>query len=170
MEPKVIGGIKYVCSISLRQDELLAPIILELLKEIPDAISHAGESSLQILGKLREGQAHVEALTSADPSKIDLKAIQENILETQRSSVAVAMDMMRVQAWIYSKGYAKRIMALLMVPMGEPFNEAVVKELEEFFALHADRETANEVINFFFQRSGVFGVGMQAFLPKAATR
>jgi hypothetical protein len=40
-----------------------------------------------------------------------------------------------------------------------------VDELKEFFAEHGDRDTANEVINFFFMRSGVFGLGTQASLP-----
>ncbi|MBI2428733.1 MAG: hypothetical protein HYV29_08065 [Ignavibacteriales bacterium] len=165
METKEIGGKKFVAALSLRQDELLAPIILEMVKECPHALSHAGESTLDILSKLRDGQSQVKALKSGDTSAIDLDAIKKNIEETQKASVSIAMDMITVQAWIYSKGYAKRIMAIILVLDGEKFDETKIYEREEFFGEHADRNTANEVISFFLTRSGVFGIGTRASSP-----
>lgn len=170
MEPQVIDGKKFVVILSLRQDELLAPIVLELLKEIPDSLSHASESTFDVLAKLRESQEHITALTSGDQERIDHEAIRKNIEETQKASVAIAMDMLKVQTWIYAKGYAKRILAILLVPEGEAFDESKISMHEELFAVHADRETANEAINYFFQRSGVFGIGTRAFSRKAPTK
>jgi hypothetical protein len=166
----IISDKKYIATISLRQDELLAPIIYEMMNECPDTINHTNKSTLDILGNLREGQHHVEALASGDDSKIDLSEIKKNIEATQSSTVAVAMDMIMVNAWIYSKGYASKIMSILLVPEGEKFDESKIPALQELFGAQASREIANEVINYFFQRSGVFGIGMQAFSPKAATK
>jgi hypothetical protein len=166
----IVDGKKYIASISLRQDELLAPIVSEMLKECPDSLTHAGESTIDILAKLREGQEHITSLTSGDQERIDHEAIRKNIEETQKASVAIAMDMLKVQTWIYAKGYAKRILAILLVPEGEVFDESKISMREELFAVHADRETANEAINYFFQRSGVFGIGTRAFSRKVPTK
>lgn len=160
----------YDCRITLRQDELLAPIIQELLNEIPESLEHAGRSVMNVFRNLQEGNAHIESLKSGDPEQIDLDAIRKNIESTHSTSVMIAMDMIKVQAWIYAKGYAKRIMAIILVPAGEEFNENNIAAQEELFGRTADRETANEVINYFFQRSGVFGIGIPGSLPKDSTK
>lgn len=170
METITVNDKKFIVVITLRQDELLAPIILQLLTEQPAALTHAGEKVIEVFSQVRDGQEHINALLSGNPEQIDLQAIRKNIEETQKSSVSIAMDMMKATAWIYSKGFAKRIMAILLVPEGETFDETKIAEREEYFGKFAGRAEANAVITYFFQRSGVFGIGTAAFFPKEATK
>jgi hypothetical protein len=170
MEQKIIAGKKFNLSLTLRQDELLAPIVTEMLKEIPDAFAHAGEQTIGLLANFTRSQEIMGDLTSGKLEQIDLKEVRETILAMQKATVSVAMDMIKATAWIYSKGYASKMMAILLVPENAKFDETKISELAKFFAENADREKANEVVNFFFQRSGVFGIGTQAFLQKAATK
>lgn len=142
MDPKfVINDKTFVFGITLEQDELLGEIVYNMIKEVPDT------------------------LTKASEGMIDASDVSKSVDQKMRTIVNVALDMIKVHAWIYMKGYAKRILAIILVPEGEEFDASKVDERAIFFGKHADRETANEVINFFFQRSGAFGIGTQAFLP-----
>lgn len=133
-----IGGKTYVFSLTLEQDELLAPIVQEMLKECPDALQGATEKLVELGG----GATAVS--------------------DAQKALVSISLDMMRVNAWVYAKKYARRILAILLVPLGKDFEEADVPEREKEMAKHATREVAAEVINSFFMRSGAFAVGSQA--------
>jgi hypothetical protein len=129
-----IKGIIYCRSLTLEQDEMLGEITSELFKECPEALSNASEG-----------------LVSAQKEGINNKV-----------AVSIAMDMMRVQSWIYKKKYARRILAILLVPEGQEFNEQDVPDRENIMKKYASKEISNEVINYFFTRSGVFGASTPA--------
>lgn len=138
---RTINDRTFVFGITLEQDELLGAIVYDMITEVP------------------------ETLTKASEGMIDASDAMKSVDQKMRTIVSVALDMVKVHAWIYKKGYAKRILAIILVPEGEEFDASKIGEREIFFGKYADREMANEVINFFFQRSGAFGIGTQAFLP-----
>ena len=139
-----INGITYRVTLSLAQDELLAPITREMLIECPELL-HASQE-LMLAAKGQDASSNV---------------------------IQFGLDMMKINAWIYGKKYARRILAVLLVPEGREFDEADVQERSEIMGKHASREVAQEVINFFFIKSGVFTVGMKSSSknpPQEATK
>jgi hypothetical protein len=158
MEPKyVIGEKNFVFSMTLEQDELLGAISYEMIRDEPGTLTRAGEGMIDLADEV----LNEEAVRVRDEGK--------GLGEKMGTAIRVALDMIKVHAWIYKKGYAKKILAITLVPEGEEFDASKIGELESFFGKHANRETANEVINFFFQRSGAFGIGTRAFSPAAMT-
>jgi hypothetical protein len=129
-----VNGAPYILSLTLEQDELLGEITSELFEERPEALSNASEG-----------------LISARSDGISNKV-----------AVSIAMDMMRVRSWIYKKKYARRILAILLVPEGQEFDEKDVPDRENIMKKHASKEISNEVIDYFFTRSGVFGASTPA--------
>jgi hypothetical protein len=129
-----INGAPYILSLTLEQDELLGEITSELFKECPDALSEASEGL-------------VDAVEKKPTSKI---------------AVSIAMNMMRVNAWVYKKKYARRILAILLVPEGQEFDEKDVPDRENVMKKYASKEISTEVINYFFTRSGAFGASTPA--------
>jgi len=147
VEPKyTIGGKNFVFGLTLEQDELLGVMAFDMISEVPDSLTGASDGMINVAN---EKTSKKEKLTSM---------------------VSVAMDMIKVHAWIYKKGYARKILAAVLIPEGSEFDASKVDELERFFSKNATREIANEVINFFFTRSGAFGVGMPVFSPEKSTK
>lgn len=147
MEKKYeIAGKVFDLTLTLRQDELLGAINHEMLEECPELVEASnGISKVQKSKRLiRDG-------------KVDSKEVL-NPEQEQRTLVGVAFNMVKGHAWIYKKRYASRILAILLVPQDEEMKKQSVDERQEFMADNATRELANEVINFFFTRSGAFGI------------
>lgn len=165
METKEIGGKKFVFVLTGRQDELMGLIILEMFKEIPDAISHFGTGALDVITKMRNGNKYIEPLMSGNVDNVDLDQLLKEIESMQKEVVNLSMDMLKAKAWINAKGYLTRIMAILLVPEGEKFDESKIDEHQKFFQEQDVQRAGSEVIDYFFQRSGIFGLGTQAFLP-----
>lgn len=134
-----INSVDFVLSLTLEQDELLGIVIHEMLTECPEI---------------------------AEASQGMLKAAQDGGGDKGQLIVKIAFDMAKAHAWIYKKGYARKILAVLLVPEGKEFQLADVPDREVFMGKHATREIANEVINFFFARSGAFGIATQAYSQK----
>jgi len=134
MENKIyeIGGRKFRFCLSLDQDELLAPIVLEMLKENPEILTSAGSAMINL---------------QKEPTATSL---QQNLLQ-------IGFDAMKLNAWVYSKGYAQRIMATILVEEGKEFEAKDVTEKMIFFGKQDLRTEAAELVNYFFQRSGAFG-------------
>jgi hypothetical protein len=129
-----IGGRKFRFAISLEQDEILAPIVLEMLKDCPDAISSVG-------GSLLNAQSEKSAIKRQD------------IL------LSAAVNIVIMNAWVYAKRYARRIMAVLLIEEGKEFAEEDVSEKIKFFGKQDIRNEAKELVDIFFMRSGAFGAG-----------
>jgi Na+-transporting NADH:ubiquinone oxidoreductase subunit NqrC len=127
-----IGGRKFRFAISLEQDEILAPIVLELFKDCPDVIASVGGSMM-----------------SAQTEKSAEK--KQGIL------LSAAVNMVQMNAWIYAKRYARRIMAVLLIEEGKEFAEADLDEKMKFFGKQDIRNVAKELVDIFFMRSGAFG-------------
>jgi len=143
-----IAGKSFALTLTLRQDELLGAINHEMLTECPELMDASNGISKVKKSKelIREG-------------KLDSPEIL-NSEEQQRTLVGVAFNMVKGHAWIYKKRYASRILAILLVPEDEELKKQSVEERQEFMADNATREMANEVINFFFTRSGAFGINI----------
>jgi predicted house-cleaning noncanonical NTP pyrophosphatase (MazG superfamily) len=131
-----IAGKSFVLTLTLRQDESLGAINHEMLEECPELM----DASSGIM------KAKTETNTSKEAK--------------QKVLVKVAFNMVKAHAWIYKKRYASRILAILLVPQDEELKKQTVEERQEFMADNATRELANEVINFFFTRSGAFGINI----------
>lgn len=151
MEPRkfyYINEKRFVFSLTLEQDELLAPIVRRMLEECPDALTTATRSLLEVA---RE--------TVADPASRKPERTADEIRRSQEDHMlSMTLDLVKVNAWIYEKRLAREILAIVLVPEGGSFNEADLPERQLFMAHHATRDVASEVINHFFMRSGVFGV------------
>ena len=146
MEQKIyeIGDRKFRFAITLEQDELLAPIIDEMLKEKPDVLASAADAMVDLM---------------KEPTAANL----------QMKSVQIAVDLVAMNAWIYAKRYARKVMAILLIEDGKEFDENEISEKMLFFGKHASREQAAELVNLFFQRSGAFGVGTPQSLANPTT-
>jgi hypothetical protein len=148
MEQKIyeIGERKFRFAISLEQDEILAPIIEEMLKDKPDV------------------------LASAAGAVIDLQKEPTSTM-MQQNIVSIALDMVKLNAWVYAKRYARKIMAILLIEEGMEFDEKEITNKMLFFGKHASREQASELVNLFFQRSGAFGISTpQSLIPGASPK
>jgi hypothetical protein len=135
MEQKIyiIGRRKFRFAISLEQDEILAPIVLEMLKDCPDTISSVG-------GNLLDAQTEGSAAGK------------------QRILLQASVNIVAMNAWVYAKRYARKIMAVLLIEEGKEFVEEDVKEKMMFFGKQDIRNEAKELVDIFFMRSGAFGV------------
>jgi hypothetical protein len=135
MEQKIyeIGGRKFRFALSLDQDELLAPIVLEMLKENSTLLSSSANAMVDM---------------QQEPTSTSLKT---NLLQ-------IGFDAMKLNAWVYAKGYAQRIMATLLVEEEKEFDAKDITEKMIFFGKQDCRKEASELVNLFFQRSGAFGV------------
>jgi hypothetical protein len=145
MEQKeyVIGGRKFRFILTLNQDELLAPIVLELLKENADILS----SLTSNIGNLTQ-----------EPTSL----LKQNLFQ-------IHFDSMKINAWVFAKGYAQRIMATMLVEEGKEFDKNDVTEKMIFFGKQDVRTEAAEIIKCFFQRSGAFGVSTPQSLASQKT-
>lgn len=149
-----VGGKLFRFTLSLAQDELLAPIVRSMLTECPEALSSATRSMINV------------SKTIPDPSAL---SDDDRLRRLEDQMVALAFDMAKVNAWVYEKRHARRILAVLLVPEDKEFDENDVPEREQFMAKHASREVVREVINTFFTRSGVLGLSTGASSPTPAT-
>jgi hypothetical protein len=149
-----IGGKAFRFTLSLAQDEILAPIVRSMLTECPEALSSATRSMIDVSKAIPDG--------SAIPDDDRLRRLEDQM-------VTLAFDMAKVNAWVYEKHFARRILAVLLVPTDKEFDENDISEREEFMAKHATRDVVREVINTFFTRSGVLGLSTGASSPTPAT-
>ncbi|MDP1675656.1 MAG: hypothetical protein Q8L88_02230 [Bacteroidota bacterium] len=123
---------------TLEQDEILAPIVYEMFQELTDVFSRSSKSLINIASDNGEQK--------------------ETILN---EAVSVAIDMTKIKAWILQKRYARRLLAVLLVPAGEKFDESKILEREDFFKKNATPELTDEVISFFLSSSSIFGKNTQ---------
>ena len=131
-----IGGKQFEFRQSLAQDECLGPVLHDMFTEIPDVVSSSPK--------------HLEAISNTEQSA---EVRKENSFE-------FSLNMLKINAWLYSKKYVTLVMATCLVEKGKEFNEDAIPELKNFFGIHTPRETATEVINNFFMKSAVFGIGI----------
>lgn len=148
-----IAGKIFTRTLTLGQDELLGPITYDMLENC-DGLMEASDG----LAKARKSKQLIEE------GNVDSQEIL-NGEQLQKVLVSVAFGIAKGNSWLYKMGYAKKILAILLVPQDEELKKQSQEEREQFMADNATREIANEVINFFFKRSGAFGINT---LPSSA--
>ncbi len=67
--------------------------------------------------------------------------------------VSDTIKLLKVILWAQSRGYARKALAILLIPDGEEFNPDRVGDLEKEM-IHAPREAIIKVIGSFFPKSG----------------
>lgn len=137
----IIASRKFRFTISFEQDEILAPIVLEMLKECPDVISSVG-------GSLIDAQK------------------EDSIEKKQQILLRASINIVAMNTWIFAKRHARTIMAVLLVEEGKEFDEKDIEEKKAFLGKQDIPDIAKEVVNIFFQRSGVFGTSTPQSLAK----
>jgi hypothetical protein len=135
METKkyTIAGKTFVFNLSLRADELIAPIKKDMFRDMHDVLSMSAEKLLNI-----------QVSNSSDNDKT-------------KDVINVVIDQARVNNWFYETGNAHKLCAILLIEEGKRLSEIDLREQEEFMADNATQEIASEVITHFFTRCGSFG-------------
>jgi hypothetical protein len=138
METKIypINGINHYLKLTVAQDEALAPIMSELYDECGDTLTCSSNELATILNE------------------------KENQEKRQAASLNLSIDFLKLMSWIYKKKYARRVMAILLVPVGQEYADEDVPAREAEFAKQEVSDIAKEVIQYFFTKTGVFGRSM----------
>jgi len=146
-----IGGKSYIFRLSLWQSELLGPLLSELLVACPEALNSSSDVITSVQQKL-------QSLPGSPDQKKIMNVIEGEVVKTFQNIIKL-----KLRAWLQKNKYESRILATLLVPEGEKFNEGNIPALEKLFGQEIDLDndedarTVDEVIGHFFRRSGVYG-------------
>ena len=135
------------------QDELISPILLDVIEHNDDVLK---ELSKAISAGIKATKEHVDVSIPAM-----MAAFGENF-------ILDAIKLLKVILWAQSRGYAKKALAILLIPEGEEFDPDKVGDLEKEM-IHAPREVLIEVIGSFFTKSGNSGVSTSSSSAAAAS-
>jgi hypothetical protein len=151
MKVIVINNQNYNFKLSLRQSELLGPIMSDLIRECPEALSGQNE----IIANVKE---KFETIGGSKEQKEIMSAVQDEVVTMFQNIVKL-----KLRTWLQKNKYISRMLATLLVPDGDKFREETIDERTAFFAnvIDLDNDTdasmVEEVIDHFFMRSGVSG-------------
>jgi hypothetical protein len=137
---------KFNLIFTLEQDEILAPVVYEMFQDLTEVFSRSSKSLINIAQGEKPGE-------------------KNNLLD---QAVSVAIDLTKIKAWLLSKRYARKLLAVLLVEDGEEFDESKIAEKEHFFAVNATADVTDEVISFFLSSSSIFGKSTQTSLASTA--
>lgn len=142
--------------LTLEQDELLAPIVREMLETFSEMFEKL--ASLIPPSSDVSGEESTPSIPPPDRGRLD-----EGL-----SSIELVVDILKINVWLHEKRYVRRLLAVLLTEEGQEFDESQVAEREKIMA-KVGREVAPEVIPFFFEQSGIFGTRTQRFSPETRT-
>lgn len=140
-----IANRKFFLTLSLWQDEILAPIVLDMYRELPNVLSRSSKNLIALAGNYESNEEEVN-------SAVD-------------TAVAIAIDLQSIKAWILAKRKARIFLSVLLVEDGKEFLESDLAEKEIFFAKHAPAYVTDDVISFFLSSSSLFGKNTQTSSP-----
>jgi hypothetical protein len=145
------GGKNFIFRLSLRQSELLGPMMNDLIRECPELLSSQEETIVNIKQKF-------EAAATGEENKEIMKAVQDQVVNAFQNILKL-----KLRSWLLKGKHVSRMLAILLVPEGLAFDEENIDDRTKFFAETIDLEDemqaakVDEVIDYFFQKSGVFG-------------
>lgn len=150
---------------SLLQSEILSPVISELVQDIPDVLSSPEQMINAISDKL-----DVSISQSSEQQKEILATVKKEVVDKFQSILKL-----RLRNWLDRKHYVRKILAVVLIPSDEEFDETKVEEREKSFgALDLENEddvrTVDEVIDYFFTKIGVCTHATPTSLSPAAEK
>lgn len=157
-----IGGKNYIFKLTLRQSEMLGPLMYELVRECPETFSSAEN--------MAEGLRKKFEITNGGDKNEIFQDIKEEMVKAFQSIIKL-----KLRTWLQKKNYITEILAVVLVPEDGKFQVADVEIRKALFAdsldldNDTDRAIVDEVIDYFFTRNGVLANATPIFSFPAMT-